>query len=149
MSRLSKNKDENKFIYLMQSYRKLENHLYAKTSANPIITQAQISDAKEQIVSFFNTMLQCPETFDINNEKVENILDNDVGGVMNQNDMLMALMGGGGAGGFGQAFQEKLCSNKYFKFTPMQTQLYEAFEKEAISLHTEFMKSLVDVVKED
>lgn len=39
MSRLGKNKDENKFIYLMQTYRRLENHLYTKTSSNPIITQ--------------------------------------------------------------------------------------------------------------
>ncbi len=30
ISRLSKNKDENKFIYLMQCYRRLENHLYVK-----------------------------------------------------------------------------------------------------------------------
>jgi hypothetical protein len=45
------------------------------------------------------------------------VLDNEAGGVMNQNDMLMALMGG--QGGFGQAFSEKLCSNKYFQFTPM------------------------------
>jgi hypothetical protein len=57
MSRLAKNKDENKFIYLMQSYRRLENHLYTKTTSNPIITQDQIIDAKEQIVSFFNTSL--------------------------------------------------------------------------------------------
>ncbi len=148
MSRLAKNKDENKFIYLMQTYRRLENHLYTKTTSNPIITSEQILDAKEQIVSFFNTLLQCPETFEINNDKVENVLDNEAGGVMNQNDMLMALMGGQG-GGFGQAFLEKLCSNKYFQFTPMQTQLYEAFEKEAISLHTEFIKSLVNIVKED
>lgn len=40
MSRLGKNKDENKFIYLMQTYRRLENHLYTKTTSNPIITQA-------------------------------------------------------------------------------------------------------------
>ena len=33
MSRLQKNKDENKFIYLIQSYRKLEGHLYSKTTA--------------------------------------------------------------------------------------------------------------------
>ncbi len=29
-SRLQKNRDENKFIYLIQSFRRLENHLYAK-----------------------------------------------------------------------------------------------------------------------
>ena len=83
----------------MQSYRRLENHLYTKATSNPIITQDQILDAKEQIVSFFNTSLQCPETFDINNDKIDNVLDNEAGGVMNQNDMLMALMGG--QGGFG------------------------------------------------
>lgn len=32
MSRLAKNKDENKFIYLMQSYRRLENHIYTKSA---------------------------------------------------------------------------------------------------------------------
>ena len=30
MSRLSKNKDENKFIYLYQSFKRLESHLYVK-----------------------------------------------------------------------------------------------------------------------
>jgi hypothetical protein len=39
---------------------------------------------------------------------------------MNQEMMLMAMMGGGGQG-MGQAFQEKLCSNKMFTFTPMQS----------------------------
>ena len=29
-SRLQKNKDENKFIFLIQSFRRVENHLYVK-----------------------------------------------------------------------------------------------------------------------
>jgi hypothetical protein len=33
--------------------------------------------------------------------------------MMGQQEMLMAMLGGGGMG-MGQAFQEKLCSNKYF-----------------------------------
>ena len=112
MSRLQKNKDENKFIYLIQSYRRIESHLYTKTAiSNPVITQAQIAEAKEQIVQFFNTCLQCPETFDLNNDKVTSILDNEAGGA--QNDMMMAMFAGaGGGGGMGQAFNEKLCSNK-------------------------------------
>lgn len=57
-------------------------------------------------------------------------------------------MGGAGAGGMGGAFQEKLCSNQTFEFTPMQTKLWEAFEKEAIALHQEFMRSLVKVAYE-
>jgi len=44
------------------------------------------------------------------------------------------MMGGGGAGAMG-AFSEKLQSNTQFSFTPMQTQLWEAFEKEAIAMH--------------
>lgn len=71
MNRLQKNRDENKFVYLIQSYRRLESHLYSKSTINnPIITQEQITDAKEQIVQFFNTCLQCPETFDLNNDKI-------------------------------------------------------------------------------
>lgn len=38
-NRLQKNRDENKFIYLMQTYRRLENHLYTKSSiASPLIS---------------------------------------------------------------------------------------------------------------
>jgi len=99
MSRLSKNKDENKFVYLVQSYRRLENHLYAKTQSLQVVTLKEISEAKEQIVSFFNTCLQCPETFDLNNDKIEQILDNEAGGILSQNDMMMALLGGGGGMG--------------------------------------------------
>jgi hypothetical protein len=28
--RLTKNREENKFIYLIQTYRRLENHIYTK-----------------------------------------------------------------------------------------------------------------------
>lgn len=52
MSRLEKNKAENKFVYLVQSYKRIESHLYVKEK---IIEQA--SDIKEQIVSYFNTCL--------------------------------------------------------------------------------------------
>jgi hypothetical protein len=46
MARLQKNKDENKFIYLMQSYRRLENHLYVKSSVQ---TQNLIGDSVADI----------------------------------------------------------------------------------------------------
>ena len=50
---------------------------------------------------------------------MEQVLDNDGGGMMGQQEMLMAMLGGGQMG-MGQAFAEKLCSNKVFTFTPMQ-----------------------------
>jgi len=75
-------------------------------------------------------------------------LDNDGAGMMGQQEMLMAMLGGGPMG-MGQAFTEKLCSNKIFTFTPMQNQLWDAFEKEAFGVHQEFMRQLIEVVKED
>lgn len=51
--------------------------------------------AKEQIANFFNTCLQCPETFELSNDKVESVMDND-SGVIGQQDMLMAMLAGGG-----------------------------------------------------
>jgi hypothetical protein len=60
-----------------------------------------------------------PETFNIENDRVEQVLDNEGGGMMGQQEMLMAMLGGGQMG-MGQAFAEKLCSNKVFTFTPMQ-----------------------------
>ena len=35
MNRLQKNRDENKFVYLMQCYRRVEGHLYSKVSSGP------------------------------------------------------------------------------------------------------------------
>jgi hypothetical protein len=43
MSRLAKNRDENKFIYIIQSYRRLENHLYTKGTA---LAQAVVPEDK-------------------------------------------------------------------------------------------------------
>lgn len=110
MNRLQKNKDENKFIYLIQSYRRLENHLYVKSNMQMLnLIGDNVAEIKEQIVSYFNTLLVAPESFDINNDRMEVILDNEGG--MNQQDMFMAMMGGAGAGAFG-GFAEKLQSNK-------------------------------------
>ena len=44
VSRLQKQKDENKFIYLISCYRKLETHLYAKEK---IIEASFIEQLKE------------------------------------------------------------------------------------------------------
>lgn len=37
MSRLQKNRDENKLSYLVQSYRRLEQHVYAKAAGASIV----------------------------------------------------------------------------------------------------------------
>lgn len=52
MSRLSKDKDENKFIYLYKTFRRIENHLYFKEK---IIDNAK--DIMETISSYFITCL--------------------------------------------------------------------------------------------
>ncbi len=54
VSRLQKVKDENKFIYLIGCYRRMESHLYAKEK---IITVDFVNQLKEQIVTYFNTVL--------------------------------------------------------------------------------------------
>ena len=54
VSRLQKVKDENKFIYLINCYRRVESHLYAKEK---IITVDFVNQLKEQIVTYFNTVL--------------------------------------------------------------------------------------------
>lgn len=59
--------------------------------------------------------------------------------------MFMAMLGGG----MGGASLEKLSSNTIFSFTTMQNHLWEAVEKEAFILNSEFMKSLVDSIKND
>lgn len=61
-----------------------------------------MKDLKEQIVSFFNTCLVAPESFDLNNEKISEVLDNESGdmmGVNQQQEMLMAMLGGAGMPG--------------------------------------------------
>ena len=54
VSRLQKVKDENKFIYLINCYRRVESHLYAKEK---IIVVDFVNQLKEQIVTYFNTVL--------------------------------------------------------------------------------------------
>lgn len=58
----------------------------------------------------------------------------------------MAMLGGGGMGG---ASLEKLSSTTVFSFTTMQNHLWEALEKEAFVQNTEFMKALVESIKDD
>lgn len=43
-----------------------------------------MSEIKEQIVGNFNSCLQIPEMFNIENDRVEQVLDNEGGGMMNQ-----------------------------------------------------------------
>lgn len=62
-SRLQKGKDENKFIYLIQSFKRVESHLYVKEK---IIENAD--ELKEKIVTYFNTCLNVPETFNLPND---------------------------------------------------------------------------------
>ena len=56
-------------------------------------------------MSYFNTCLVAPESFEISNDKTESVLDNE--GARNQEEMFMAMFGGQMGGGF----QEKLQSN--------------------------------------
>eukprot|EP00347_Sterkiella_histriomuscorum_P007831 403347399 len=148
MSRLQKQKDENKFVYLYQTYRKIENHLYVKEK---IIEPAQVSDVKEQIVSFFNTCLILPETFNLKNETIQQP-DNDGQGMGGQdmNQMLMQMLQGGGQGmpPGGLMATEKLQSWQIFNFSQMQNNLWEAFEKESIAADQEFMEQLLSVMRE-
>lgn len=83
VSRLQKVKDENKFTYLIHCYRRLDQHLYAKEK---IIEASYLAQLKEQIVTYFNTVLQVPETFNIsNNSLVVHDSDQPAGmGGMNQ-----------------------------------------------------------------
>ena len=70
--RLTKNREENKFIYLVQTYRRLENHIYTKqTLGTSLISLEQVTEIKEQIVGYFNSCLQVPEMFNIDNDRVE------------------------------------------------------------------------------
>ncbi len=44
---------------------------------------------------------------------------------------------------------EKLSSEAVFNFSTMQNHLWEAVEKEAFVMNTEFMKQLVESIKDD
>lgn len=94
IDRLSKNKDENKLIYLFQSFKRVEQHLYSKSATAGVVDQKQIAEIKEQIVNFFCSCFLSPESFEISNDKIEQVLDNE-GGAQGQDLMFMAMMGGG------------------------------------------------------
>jgi hypothetical protein len=116
MSRLQKNKDENKFLYLFQSFKRIESHLYVKEK---IIENAL--DLKETVSSYFLTCLQCPESFNLPNLPIAQ-MDSDGGN--NMSNMFMNMMGGMGG-------PESLASGQQFTFTTMQNLLWEAVEKES------------------
>lgn len=62
------------------------------------------------------------------------------------------LQGGGNpaAMGGGQGLMtEKLYSNISFEFTQMQDHLWEAFDKDAIAADSEFMTSLMSIMREE
>lgn len=56
-----KHKDENKFIYLYESYNKIDNHVWAKRKSS----EAQVQEMKSITARYFVTCLSCPDTFDI------------------------------------------------------------------------------------
>ncbi|CDW72140.1 u box domain-containing protein [Stylonychia lemnae] len=138
MSRLQQNKNENKFVYLFNCYRKIDSHLYVKEK---IIENA--TEIKESIVSYFNTCLQLPETFNLTNNYTIHV-DGD-GNNMNN---LMAMLQGGGQG-MGMSMQEKLYSNQEFQFTRMQNDLWVAFYEENLFCNYEFLQSLTQILQED
>ena len=60
-----------------------------------MLTEDNVKEVKEQIASFFCSCFVAPETFDLANERVDQVLDNEGGGVAGDpNMMLMAMMGG-------------------------------------------------------
>jgi hypothetical protein len=63
ISRLSKNQDENKYLYILDTFRRIESHIYVKEK---IIENA--ADIKESLCNYFMTCLVCPETFGLQND---------------------------------------------------------------------------------
>ena len=61
-----KNKTENKFVYLYDSYDRLENHLWAKRKNN----EQNITEMKKITARYFVTCLSCPDAFDLDNDIV-------------------------------------------------------------------------------
>jgi len=59
-----KHKDENKFVYIYESYERLENHLWAKRKGN----DPKINEMKNITARYFVTCLSCPDTFNLENE---------------------------------------------------------------------------------
>lgn len=68
MSRLQKNKDENKLVYLLQAHRRIDSHLYV---TQKLIDSANAQEVKDMIISFFMTLLQAPETFNLTNKDIQ------------------------------------------------------------------------------
>ena len=63
-TRLSKNKDENKFIYLYNAFCSIDNHLWAKRKEN----HGKIQEIKNYTTRFFVMCLQSPDIFELPNE---------------------------------------------------------------------------------
>lgn len=65
ISRLQKNKDENKFVYIIQTFRRIDSHIYVKEK---IIEN--VSEIKVNLCNYFITCLLCPETFNLSNNTI-------------------------------------------------------------------------------
>jgi hypothetical protein len=63
-NRLGKNRNENKFKYLYESYMRLENHLVAKMPK----CKDRVLEMKKITVRYFVSCLSCPDTFELVND---------------------------------------------------------------------------------
>ena len=63
-NRLSKIKDENKFVFLYKAYESIDSHLLVKMK----IMDDQVKEMKNIIARYFVTCLTSPDTFDLIND---------------------------------------------------------------------------------
>jgi hypothetical protein len=133
--RLTRQKDENKFLYLYEAYQRLENHIWAKRKQNEKV----VDDMKSITARYFVTCLSCPDAFELPNDYSPHA-DVDTKSAGNQGDMQMqmmqAMMGGQGMppGGVpGQA--ESLASGQSFQFTKMQNDVWACIDKTCFHIH--------------
>jgi len=114
MCRLPKQKDENKFVYLLQCFQKLQGHLYVK-QAIPEIAK-EVPQIEELLINNFLTLMQCPETFNLSNDIV--VVQQPGGNAGGVDPFALLIMGGGG--------QKEEFGGPDFEFTKMQRDLWEA-----------------------
>ena len=141
-NRLQKQRDENKFVYLYESYEKISNHIVAKRKN----MSQQVNDMQNITARFFVTCLVCPDTFEI----IDDIIEvHDISSSQNANpfaggdieEMMAQAMMGGVMPGMGMNL-ESLASGFKFKFTKMQNDLWEAVKKTQFIFDRSFMKSI-------
>lgn len=113
--RLGKNKDENKFEFLFNSYERLEKHIIGKRKQSA----EMITEMKNITARYFATCFSCPDTFEIQNDAVivEDKASVAMAGQQNMEEMMAAYMNGGQMPG--GANPEDLGSGLKFTFTKM------------------------------